>query len=148
MTQTLSEDDGEPSNKHAILWLTVLALLALLFSPAFAKESDNPPPVATLQGVHCEEVEIHPDLAVICQCESGGYPHKDETGKLLSGFVDSYDKGECQINTRYHGEAMVEMGLDIEDNRDYYTYAAWLFEKEGRQPWMASRACWHPIIGD
>jgi hypothetical protein len=90
---------------------------------------------------------LHPELAVICSCESAGHSHKNADGTLLSGFIDSRDKGECQINTYYHGETMEKMGLDITDDVDYRTYANYLFETQGRQPWMASASCWAPIIG-
>lgn len=92
-------------------------------------------------------VDIPNDLKVICSCESGGHPHKDKNGVLLAGFVDSDDKGECQINTRYHAETMNKMGLDIENDNDYYTYAVHLYKTQGRQPWSASASCWAPIIG-
>lgn len=91
--------------------------------------------------------ELLPELAVICSCESAGHSHKNADGELLSGYVDNDDKGECQINTRYHGDTMEAMGLDIKDDADYRTYANFLFETQGRQPWMASAACWAPIIG-
>lgn len=91
--------------------------------------------------------DLHPNLKVICKCESAGFPHKDSEGVLLSGFIDSDDKGECQINTRYHGDTMKAQGLDINDDVDYRTYANRLYAEQGRQPWMASSACWAPIIG-
>lgn len=91
--------------------------------------------------------ELHPELQVICNCESAGHEHKDANGELLSGHVDPRDKGACQINTYYHGDTMEQMGLDIENDHDYYTYANYLFETQGKQPWMASAACWAPIIG-
>ena len=93
------------------------------------------------------EIELHPDLQVICKCESAGHTHKDENGELLSGYIDSDDKGECQINTRYHGKTMENMGLDITDDTDYRTYANYLYETQGKQPWSASASCWAPIIG-
>jgi hypothetical protein len=37
--------------------------------------------------------ELHPNLKVICKCESAGHPHKDSEGVLLSGYVDSDHKG-------------------------------------------------------
>ena len=93
------------------------------------------------------EKKLHPELEVICGCESAGHTHKDKNGVLLSGYVDSDDKGLCQINTRYHGETMQNMGLDINNDEDYFTYANHLFETQGRQPWKASASCWAPIIG-
>lgn len=93
------------------------------------------------------DIELHPDLQVICSCESAGHSHKNEKGELLSGYIDSDDKGECQINTRYHGKTMEKMGLDINNDADYRTYANYLYKTQGRQPWSASAACWAPIIG-
>lgn len=89
---------------------------------------------------------LRPELEVICQCESGGR-HRNADGTLLSGRVDSRDKGQCQINTYYHGEAMEKMGLDINNDADYRTYANHLYDTQGKQPWRASQACWAPIIG-
>lgn len=93
------------------------------------------------------DIELHPDLQVICNCESAGHSHKNKDGSLLSGYIDPDDKGECQINTRYHGETMERMGLDITDDADYRTYANYLYETQGKQPWSASASCWAPIIG-
>lgn len=169
MTNT-PDEDGIRYVLPAII-ITAIAIAAFLIpsTPTHAPAIEEADPQSMfIHKVYAEELEpvvvqiattspeviepepvptLDPELQVICNCESAGYEHKDENGELLSGFIDSDDKGECQINTRYHGQTMIDMGLDIENDRDYYTYANYLFETQGKQPWMASAACWAPIIG-
>lgn len=118
-----------------------------LINHAEADDGEQVVLIATTTEKELVEIELHPDLQVICSCESAGHSHKNEKGELLSGFIDSDDKGECQINTRYHGKTMEKMGLDINNDADYRTYANYLYKTQGRQPWSASAACWAPIIG-
>lgn len=175
MKNTTSEEDGKRTLFLAIL-IIIIAVIALFapMPPAEIPVMDEPiqlphliqeaeaavnePKVVLIATTsdHIVEaddmvvdkpVDIPNDLKVICSCESGGHPHKDENGVLLAGFIDSDDKGECQINTRYHGETMKKMGLDINNDTDYYTYAVHLYQTQGRQPWSASSSCWAPIIG-
>lgn len=162
MKNTTSDEDGKRTLFFAIL-IAAITIAALLIpsppsveAPSVEPEPQHVPLVEVAHAAAEEVVEkpvekeipkLHPELAVICDCESAGYPHKNSKGELLSGFIDSDDKGECQINTRYHGDTMKRMGLDITDDADYYTYANHLFETQGKQPWSASAACWAPIIG-
>ena len=167
MTNTPTDDDG----KHILFAVVVIVLaIAALLIPSPPDEvptiKKTEPQTSMVERAYAAEnhiVEVDtmvvdktvdmgitpldPELAAICKCESAGFSHKDENGVLLSGFIDSDDKGECQINTRYHGDTMVAMGLDINDDVDYYTYASHLFETQGKQPWSASASCWAPIIG-
>lgn len=175
MTNTNKDEDGSRTILIAVI-VTIIVIVAFLLpsAPEEVPVIDEPMPTIELIN-HAEaseprivliatttnhigdvaemvvekpvEIELHPDLKVICKCESAGHTHKNKDGELLSGYIDSDDKGECQINTRYHGKTMEKMGLDINDDADYRTYANYLFETQGRQPWSASASCWAPIIG-
>jgi len=82
-----------------------------------------------------------PVMISVARCES----HFRQTlsdGSILHGKVDPRDTGVMQINTGYHGETAEQMGLDLNDLYDNLAYARYLYEKEGTQPWNASRPCW------
>jgi exonuclease I len=162
MTNTNSDEDGK--RLLVAIGITLLAVIALLL-PTPANQTPTEEPVSLIHIAYADELEprvvliatttqeqkeipaLRPELEVICGCESAGFEHRNPDGTLLSGFIDNDDKGECQINTRYHGDTMERMGLDINDDHDYRTYANHLYDTQGKQPWSASAACWAPIIG-
>ncbi len=80
-------------------------------------------------------------MAEVARCEST-FRHTLEDGSVLRGVVDSRDTGVMQINTYYHGEAAAAMELDLEDFYHNMAYARDLYERQGTQPWSASRPCW------
>jgi len=82
-----------------------------------------------------------PVMVQVARCEST-FRHTMEDGSVLQGRVDSDDTGVMQINTRYHGERAVELGLDLENIYDNMEYARYLYDTQGTQPWSASRPCW------
>lgn len=85
-----------------------------------------------------------PVLAEIARCESH-FRHVDvRTGTTLRGVVNTSDVGVMQINTHYHGATARRLGLDLHILEDNLAYARHLYEREGTQPWSASRACWQP----
>lgn len=85
-----------------------------------------------------------PELAEIARCESTFRHYSGE--QVLRGKVNRYDVGVMQINTLYHGETAEKLGLDLTDFGDNLAYARYLYEKEGVQPWSASKACWKPKL--
>ena len=82
-----------------------------------------------------------PVMIQIARCEST-FRHTLADGTVLRGYVDSRDTGVMQINTGYHGVTADTLGLDLEDIYDNMAYARDLYERQGTQPWSASRPCW------
>lgn len=82
-----------------------------------------------------------PTLARVAYCEST-YRHYDEEGEVLRGLVDSRDVGVMQINEHYHLDTATKLGFDIHTLEGNMGYARHLYEKQGLQPWSASRPCW------
>ncbi len=82
-----------------------------------------------------------PVLIQVARCEST-FRHTLADGSVLRGKVDSRDTGVMQINSFYHNKAAATLGLDLENLEDNMAYARHLYEKQGTQPWSASKACW------
>jgi hypothetical protein len=82
-----------------------------------------------------------PVMAEIARCEST-FRHTLPDGSVLRGKVDNRDTGVMQINTGYHAETAVQLGLNLYNLNDNMAYARYLYEKKGTQPWNASRPCW------
>lgn len=82
-----------------------------------------------------------PILADIAWCESR-MRHFGKSGEVLRGEIDSDDVGVMQINTRYHEEDAVELGIDVYSLHGNLAYAKYLYEKQGTKPWLASSPCW------
>ena len=82
-----------------------------------------------------------PIMIQVARCEST-FRHNLSDGTVLKGRVDNDDTGVMQINKRYHADRAVELGLDVYDIYDNMEYARYLYEKQGTQPWNASRPCW------
>lgn len=86
----------------------------------------------------------------MCACESSfegtatGTPRQFEPdGKTVRyGRVDPDDRGMCQINRRYHGEAAKALGLDLETADGNASFANHLYRTQGLTPWKWSRGCW------
>lgn len=82
-----------------------------------------------------------PVMVRIAKCESG-FRQWDKHGNVLLGFVDQRDTGVMQINKFYHLDTSIKLGLDINTLEGNLAYARFLYEKQGVQPWSASRRCW------
>lgn len=91
--------------------------------------------------------ELHPELQVICSCESKGVPdgkplHFEKDGvTVLTGRVDPRDRGMCQINSYYWGEKANDLGYDIETVSGNIKMANYIYKTQGVQPWSASKKC-------
>jgi hypothetical protein len=82
-----------------------------------------------------------PIMIQVARCEST-FRHTLADGSVLRGVVDNADTGVMQINKRYHLATATTLGLDLEDIYDNMAYARYLYERQGVQPWNASRPCW------
>lgn len=86
-----------------------------------------------------------PILIQVARCESH-FRHTLSDGSILSGRVDNADTGVMQINKRYHSDTAKALGLDLNNLYDNMAYARYLYEKQGTQPWNASKACWSKTL--
>lgn len=84
---------------------------------------------------------IPPILAAIAQCESGGRQYNDD-GSVVTGKINSHDRGKFQINETYNLAAAQSLGMDIYTLQGNTAYALYLYDHEGTTPWNASRKCW------
>lgn len=82
-----------------------------------------------------------PVMVQVARCEST-FRHWRTDGSVLTGRVDNADTGVMQINKRYHEEAAIRLGLDLDQIEDNLAYARHLYEEQGTQPWSASQPCW------
>ena len=82
-----------------------------------------------------------PIMAEISRCEST-FRHTNPDGSVLRGVVDKRDTGVMQINTYYHQDTADKLGLNLEDFYHNMAFARNLYERQGTQPWSASRPCW------
>jgi len=73
----------------------------------------------------------------IIKCESSNKPNA--IGTLA---VVGKDVGYWQLNTYFHEESAIKMGLDIYTPEDNLEYGFWLLSTQGSRHWNASRACW------
>lgn len=145
-------------------WIVIaLSSLSVLFPSVTFVDSSKIKPLET----HIEPVEViqitneelptleeidpidilRQELVPICTCESGqgtGRPQhfNIETGEVLRGYYNDQDIGMCQINLKYHGERLEELGLDPFNELDNVSYANMLYEEEGNTPWKWSEGCW------
>jgi len=83
-----------------------------------------------------------PVMVQVARCESG-FRQTFADGSVLRGTVDKADLGVMQINTRYHGERAVKLGLDLTSLEDNMAFARALYEEQGTRPWNASAPCWN-----
>ena len=81
-----------------------------------------------------------PVLDRISMCESGG-KHYDKNGQVLINATK--DMGVFQINVPIHGKKATEMGLNLAIEKDNRTYAQYLYENFGTEPWIHSKKCWN-----
>jgi chromosome condensin MukBEF complex kleisin-like MukF subunit len=81
----------------------------------------------------------------IARCEST-FRHTLADGTVLTGRIDPADIGVMQINRRYHEARALQLGLDLSLIEDNMAYARELYEKQGTQPWSASKNCWSQSI--
>ena len=86
-----------------------------------------------------------PVMIQIARCEST-FRHTLADGTVLKGRVDPADTGVMQINKRYHQERAQKLGLNLDDLDDNMAFARDLYERQGTQPWKASKPCWGESI--
>ncbi len=100
----------------------------------------------TLQ-IEIDRLSVKYDIASstvnrIIQCESKMYGGAENHNLDKNGKTWSIDKGWLQINSYFHTLPMSKLGLDINDKWDSLEYGFMLMDKQGFQPWSASKKCW------
>ena len=125
--------------------MTINGLSVNLASPVLAS------PVATIEIKETKNLSVPeyvekyfsdvPVLVEVAKCESH-MRQEDKNGEVIRGEVNGYDRGVMQINEQYHLKRSKALGMDILTLQGNLSYARHLFEKEGLQPWSASRPCW------
>lgn len=86
-----------------------------------------------------------PILVEIARCESQFRQYNKE-GNVLTGTVNKGDLGIMQINKYYHAETAEKLGMNLNTPEGNMSYAKYLYDREGTQPWSASSKCWTQAI--
>lgn len=70
---------------------------------------------------------------------------KSEVGQVLvrSNNNKTIDVGRYQINVYYWGAKASQMKLNLFNEQDNETFAIWLYENQGTEPWSASKKNWN-----
>lgn len=82
-----------------------------------------------------------PVMVEIARCESS-FRHTNSNGEVLRGIANNKDVGIMQINEYFHLEKSVDLNIDIYSIEGNLEFARYLYEKQGTQPWKASKKCW------
>lgn len=77
-------------------------------------------------------------MVYIASCESR-YRQFNADGSVLLGEQNPLDTGIFQINKKYHLEAAIAMGYDINTVEGNIMYAKYLYDTQGTKPWLWSR---------
>lgn len=127
------------------LFTSMTRELAYIAAPrAMAEEVKTPAEI--LQAIaDCESGIRNSDGSAVAgsarQFGKNGKPIKNVNKS--GGYAGSVDVGWAQINITVHIDEIARMGLDVisseEDNKEF---AMMLYEREGTQPWSASKSCW------
>lgn len=105
-------------------------------------ETDNIAPEEKTPPISEINVKLPPVLERIAECESGGKQF-EENGSVVTGRLNSKDKGKFQINEFYWGEKAKELGHDIYTLEGNTAMARWIFENHGTGAWVHSSKCWN-----
>ena len=116
----------------AIIWVAVCALKA-----GQALENIQSIPVVHAE-ITVEKQEIPAIMVRIAKCESGGNHYRN--GQVLINATQ--DAGKYQINLPVWSKRATEMRLNLMNEKDNETFAIWLFENYGSEPWFSSKKCW------
>ncbi len=95
----------------------------------------------TVQEYVTEYYENVPVMAEIARCESQ-FRHYDSDGDIIRGKVNNLDVGVMQINEYYHIDTADRLNIDLHTLDGNLEYALSLYNREGTQPWSASKKCW------
>ena len=91
--------------------------------------------------------ENYSKLKSLCGCESTGSPTSEprqfRDDKPLWSDFGTPDVGACQINISAHKKELEKLKLDVVNSfDDNIKFAKLLYDREGTEPWSASKSCW------
>lgn len=96
---------------------------------------------STIKNLVIEEFGTSSPMVKVAECESS-FRQYNASDTVLTGIVDSDDKGIYQINTQYQLATATSLGYDIYDPFGNIEYAKFLYQTQGLSPWSASKGCW------
>ena len=82
-----------------------------------------------------------PIMIQIAKCEST-FRQLNSDGEIYRGRVNNADVGVMQINEHYHLDTSEKENYNIYTIEGNTAYARDLYEREGTEPWISSKACW------
>lgn len=109
--------------------------------PEAMPEVQSQQPIVTVEQYVKTYYAKTPVLAKISQCESQ-FRQFASDGSVLRGREVRQDVGVMQINETYHKATAQKLGYNIYTLDGNLAYAQYLYDREGSQPWSASKACW------
>ncbi|MDE1924798.1 MAG: hypothetical protein KGH79_01285 [Patescibacteria group bacterium] len=119
-----------------------LAVALVTSSNPSAAVTLNPMPQAqTVQQYVENYFADEPIMIKIAECESH-FQQLSSDGSIYRGKIDNEDIGVMQINEHYQGSIAQKLNIDIYSLQGNLTYARYLYEKQGTQPWSSSKPCW------
>lgn len=135
-----------------------LAILASTTSGQFTVYNDNialPPRITQeMRDMTSEDIKgligevwgnkAHIGVA-IAKCESG-IRQFETNGMILRGRQVNQDIGIMQINSDYHEDTYLRVGIDVFTPEGNVTYGKYLYDSQGIQPWSASKKCWSKTL--
>lgn len=94
------------------------------------------------------EVEVKveekaPVLERIAKCESPTGHFKNGQVALYGNKDTSVDIGKYMINSRIWSAKATSMGLNLMVEKDNETFAKYLYQNYGTEPWKWSKGCWN-----
>jgi len=92
------------------------------------------------------EVKIEPQTPVldrIAKCESPTGHYKNGQVAFYGNKNGSVDIGKFMINNAIWGKKATEMGLNLTNEKDNETFAKYLYQNYGTEPWIWSKHCWN-----
>jgi hypothetical protein len=85
-----------------------------------------------------------PVMAAIAKCESS-FTQYNTNGSVLKGGSGGMI-GVFQINKSVHAKFALSLGDDITTLAGNMTYARYLYNNEGTEPWDSSKGCWGSVV--
>jgi hypothetical protein len=112
----------------------VVASLALGASHASAS--------ADVEGMVRATFADAPAMIKVAECESK-FRQFTDAGNVLHGGMDGKMIGVYQLYGDVHRQAALNLGFDIDTMLGNISYARYLYDKQGTDPWMSSFSCWN-----
>jgi hypothetical protein len=88
-----------------------------------------------------------PVMVRVAQCESG-FRQFDSSGAVLHGGTNNQMIGVFQLYDSVHRQAAAALGFNIDTILGNVSYARYLYDQEGTDPWMSSFPCWNDNTTD